>query len=311
MSSSPCGLFSLGDLDAAHVWRIVDRACELFREPDVHSRPLAGKVVGVWFTRTSTRTRTAFTVGTVRLGGSPVTFGPGDLQVDTGESLEDTGRILGSMLDALVARTAGPLEELRQLSRVGGLPVVNAMAVEEHPSQALCDLATLALHRRDLAGLRFLYVGEGNNTASALAHALALVPGCEATFVAPPGYGLCDGALATARRRATLHGARLTQVHSTDELPDRVDVVYTTRCQTTGTTKADPAWREVFRPFYVDESFMERWPEAIFMHDLPAHRGDEVAGAVLDGPRSVAWTQAQMKLTSAMAIMESVCRDGG
>jgi ornithine carbamoyltransferase len=89
-----------------------------------------------------------------------------------------------------------------------------------------------------------------------------------------------------------------------DELPSNVDIVYTTRWQTTGTAKADPDWREVFRPFHVSEELMTRWPAALFMHDLPAHRGDEVSGKVLDGQRSIAWSQAAMKLASAMAILE-------
>ncbi|SEG13362.1 ornithine carbamoyltransferase [Thermomonospora echinospora] len=289
------GLFSLGDVDEATVRHLVERSVALYRRPDLHDVPLAGRFVGILFTRTSTRTRTAFTVGTARLGGTPIAFGPQDLQTNTGESLEDTGRIFGAMLDALVARTAGPVHELRELSRAGCLPVLNAMAAEEHPTQGICDLATLLLHRGDLSGIRVLYVGEGNNTATALAQGLAHIPEVSITFYTPPGYGLPPG-LAS--------GGAITETHSAEELPAEVDVVYTTRWQTTGTSKAAASWRETFRPFYVDEAFLDRWPNALFMHDLPAHRGEEVAGAVLDGPRSIAWSQARMKLASAMATLE-------
>jgi ornithine carbamoyltransferase/carbamoyltransferase len=284
--------------------RLTARSVELFRDNRAHDRPLDGRVVGVLFIKTSTRTRTAFTVGAIRLGAAPVTFGPGDLQLNTGETLGDTGRVLGSMLDTLVARTAGPLDELRELSRQGRLPVINAMATQEHPSQGVCDLATLMLVFGDLTGIRLLYVGEGNNTAVALAHGLAAVPGARVTFATPAGYGLPEDELKAATRRADAVGAAVEQIHDLALTPQDVDVVYTTRWQTTGTSKSDPAWREAFRPFYVDHTLLDRWPHASFMHDLPAHRGDEVAGGVLDGPRSLAWTQAAMKLASAMAILE-------
>ncbi|MEU1627622.1 ornithine carbamoyltransferase [Streptomyces sp. NPDC020096] len=300
------GLFSLADLEPATVTRLAARSTELFDDREAHDRPLSDHVIGVLFTRTSTRTRTAFTVGTVRLGGTPVTYGPDDLQLNTGESLPDTGRVLGAMLDTLVARTAGPLTELRVLSQYGQLPTVNAMATEEHPTQGICDLATLLLRFGDLSGVRLLYVGEGNNTAVALAHGLSAVPGARITFACPRGYGLPDEELARAAKRAAWSGAHLDQLHDLDHLPHEVDVVYTTRWQTTGTTKQDPAWREAFRPFHVNQAFVNRWPDAWFMHDLPAHRGDEVSPAVLDGPRSLAWTQAAMKLPSAMAVLEWV-----
>jgi ornithine carbamoyltransferase/carbamoyltransferase len=298
------GLFSLADLPVETVARLADRAVEFHRDPAAHARPLTGATVGVLFTEPSTRTRTAFTVAALRLGATPVTYGPGDLQLSTGETVADTGRVFGTMLDGLVARTAGPLQELRRLSRHGHLPVVNAMAAEEHPSQGLCDLGTLRLCLGDLRGLRLLYVGEGNNTATALALALSGIPGCEATFACPPGYGIPEEPLTAARKRAAQAGALVHLRDTADDLPTGVDVVYTTRWQTTGTSKPDPSWRERFRPFHVDEEFMTRRPGALFLHDLPAHRGDEVTGAVLDGPRSVAWTQASMKLSSAMAVLE-------
>jgi ornithine carbamoyltransferase len=299
------GLFSLAELTDREIASLTARSVELFRDPAAHRRPLDGAVVGVLFTRTSTRTRTAFTVAAVRLGGTPVAYGPHDLQLNTGESVRDTGRVLGSMLDLLVARTAGPVEEMKDLSRYGGgVPVVNAMSAQEHPTQGLCDLATLALTRGDLTGVRVLYVGEGNNTAVALAHGLATVPGAHLVCAVPRGYGLPQAEWRAAVARAARTGAVVEQIDDLASAPPRIDVVYTTRRQTTGTAKPDPDWREAFRPFYVDDALMRRFPGACFLHDLPAHRGDEVSGSVLDGPRSLAWTQAAMKLPSAMAALE-------
>lgn len=298
------GLYSLAELDGTRIAALTARSAALFRDPAAHDRPLTGRAVGILFTKTSTRTRAAFTVGALRLGGSPVSFGPQDLQLNTGESIPDTGRVLGSMLDLLAARTAGPVHELRELSRHGHLPVINAMSTEEHPTQGVCDLATLALAYGDLAGIRVLYVGEGNNTAVALAHGLATVPGARLVCATPGGYGLPERELSRAVRRAAAVGAVIEEIHDPQAAPADVDVVYTTRWQTTGSTKPDPGWREAFRPFHVGPRFMARFGNAAFMHDLPAHRGDEVAGAVLDGHRSLAWTQAAMKLYSAMAVLE-------
>ncbi|KAB1162086.1 ornithine carbamoyltransferase [Micromonospora sp. AMSO12t] len=307
------GLFSLDDLSDDTYHRLVRRSYELFSDPSDHRSPLSGAIVGTLFTKTSTRTRTAFTTAVLRLGGHVISYGPNDLQLATGESVADTGRVLGGMLDGLVARTAGPMAQLRELSRVGTLGVVNAMAVEEHPTQAICDVATLALLAgpgRRLDGLRLLYVGEGNNTATALALALARLPGSRTTFATPAGYGLPPGYLEAARRRGWTTGARVEEVHDLADVTGDFDVVYTTRWQTTGTAKQDPHWREAFRPFHVDAALLRRWPSSVFMHDLPAHRGEEVESSVLDGPRSIAWTQARMKLSSAMAVMEWLFSSG-
>ena len=298
------GLLRIGDLSDDALARLVARSCDLFANPADHASPLAGKVVGILFTQTSTRTRTAFTVGTVRLGGTPISYGRDDLQTNTGETLADTGAILASMLDALVVRTAAPTRDLESLSGRSRIPVINAMAREEHPTQAISDLATLTLRFGELNGLRLLYVGEGNNTATALAAALSRVRGCQATFMTPPGYGLPEQTAAAARQAAETAGATITETHNIDAAPASVDVVYTTRWNTTGTTKPDEEWRELFRPYYIDGSFMKRWPKAVFMHDLPAHRGEEVSAEVLDGPVSIAWQQAAMKLPSAMAVLE-------
>lgn len=298
------GLFSLAEIDDAALSRLVHRSVALSVDSQDHVRPLAERIIGLLFMRTSTRTRTAFTAAAVRLGGTPLAFGPADLQTNTGESIQDTGRVLGAMLDAIVIRTAGPVQEMRDLSCWGRVPVVNAMSAEEHPTQGICDLATMQLQFGALDGLSLLYIGEGNSTATALAHGLARMPGAQTTFVTPAGFGLPTQVALTASACARRHGGSLTELSSMAELPTDVDVVYTSRWQTTGSTKADAGWREAFRPFHVDDALMRRWPAAWFLHDLPAHRGEEVSGSVLDGPRSLAWTQATMKLSSAMAVLE-------
>lgn len=298
------GLISLDELTSADLMRLTDRSVELFHDRRAHDRPLRGHVAGMMFLQTSTRTRTAFQTGAVRLGADIVAFGPHDLQLNTGESIGDTGRIFGSMLDLLVVRTNGSSSLLGGLSDSGALPVINAMSAEEHPTQGVNDLASMRLQFGDLTGLRVLYVGEGNNSAVALAKVLSHVSGCHVTFWTPPGYGLDDDLIKVCDQRAALTGGRVEQISDSEAIPTEIDLVYTTRWQTTGTAKSDPCWREKFRPFYIDEPLLKRWPDALVMHDLPAHRGEEISGEVLDGPRSIAWRQAQMKATSAMAVLE-------
>lgn len=296
-------LISLRDLSDDDIAAIVQRGTEIAAAPRAAGRALDGHVVGIWFTRTSTRTRTSFSVGALRQGAQVVAYGPEDLQVSTGETLEDTGRVMAGMLDALVARTAGPPAQLRALA-AHGLPVINAMSADEHPTQALADLTTLALHFGTVDGLRLLYVGEGNNTAAALALALPRFRGVDLEIRTPPGYGLDPAVLAEATASAARTGSRIRERHDMAQLPADVDVVYTTRWQTTGTSKPDPGWRDTFEPFRVDEAVLAGHPKALFLHDLPAHRGEEVSAGVLDGPASIAFVQAGHKLHSAMAVLQ-------
>lgn len=300
-------LISLDDLSATALANIVERGAELARRAakgtGVEGLSLAGKVVGVYFRKTSTRTRTAFSSGALRLGAGIIGYGPNDLQLETGESTEDTGRVFSKMLDVLVARTAGDPAEMRAWAGQSRMAVVNAMSAEEHPTQALADLTTLTLQFGSVDGLRLVYVGEGNNTAVALALGLARFRDVKLELRTPAGYGVPSAVLEHARATAA-GGTVIDERHDLDDLPQDVDVVYTTRWQTTGSSKPDPNWRAVFTPFQVTTELMDTCPKAVFMHDLPAHRGEEVTGAVLDGPASIAFGQAENKLHSAMAVLE-------
>ncbi|KWT63844.1 ornithine carbamoyltransferase [Streptomyces albus subsp. albus] len=296
-------VISLRDLTNADIDRIVQRGVEFATGPAPRDEPLRGRVIGVYFSKTSTRTRTSFVTGALRLGARVITYGPDDLQLNTGESLDDTARILGGMLDGLVIRTAGDPAEMRAFAEHCPA-VVNAMSADEHPTQALADLTVLRHRFGTVNGMRLLYVGEGNNTAAALALALPRFSGVEIEFRTPKGYGLAPEVLAEARRLASRYGNRVTERHDMEHLPVALDVVYTTRWNTTGTSKADPEWRRDFAPFQVNSAVLERYPGALFLHDLPAHRGEEVTAEVLDGPASIAFEQAQFKRHSAMAVLE-------
>jgi ornithine carbamoyltransferase len=306
-------LISLDDLTDADLDFIVRRGADYFARRNTGANgaglPLAGDVVGVYFRLTSTRTRTAFWAAALRLGAQVVAFGPNDLQTNTGETVEDTGAVLSQMLDSIVARTGGEMAELRGWAAQHRMSVVNAMTVGEHPTQALADLTTMYRHFGRLGGLRVLYIGEGNNTAAALALALSRIPGVALDVRAPPGYGLPSEVKARALGHAARYGMELVENHHMLNLPTGVDVIYTTRWQTTGTRKNDPNWRQAFVPFQVTKALWEQNPEAVFMHDLPAHRGREVTAEVIDGPLSIVFDQAENKMHSAMAVLEW-CRHG-
>ncbi|GAA3892977.1 ornithine carbamoyltransferase [Streptomyces lacrimifluminis] len=297
-------LISIDDLDDADLYALVTRGAEFSAGTAGRPAPLADDVVGVYFRKTSTRTRTAFSSGALRLGARIIAYGPGDLQLNTGETSEDTGRVMSGMLDVIVARTAGDPAELRAWAAQERMAVINAMSADEHPTQALTDLTTLHRQFGRVEGLRVLYVGEGNNTASALCLALTRFPGVEFELRTPPGYGLAPYYRERAGEQAARYGAVFRECHDMTDLPVGLDVVYTTRWQTTGTSKPDPDWRAVFAPFQVTEALWEAGPKAVFMHDLPAHRGDEVTAEVLDGPASIAFQQAENKMHSAMAVLE-------
>lgn len=296
-------LLSVSDIADEDIAWIVERG-RLHAQSSEPVESLSGSIVGIYFTKPSTRTRTAFTTAALRLGARVVTYDSEDLQVATGETLEDTGRVLARMLDALVVRTAEESAGMRALALQGEMPVINAMNADEHPTQALSDLTFLAMRFGSVAGLRMMYVGEGNNTAVALCRALARFEDVTIHLRTPRGYGLPAAALESVKGIAARTGAQVDEQHDIDALPSDLDVVYTTQWQTTGTVKANPLWREEFEDFRVTPSLMERYPDAIFMHDLPAHRGEEVAPSVIDGASSVVFDQAGCKLHSAMAVLE-------
>ena len=299
-------MLSLADLGASELARLVDRSIKFAAARGAGPKPLTDKVVGIYFRKPSTRTRSSFTVGAMKLGARTIAYGPEDLQLVTGETIEDTARVLSSYLDALVIRTNGSIAEMRALADQSEMAVINAMSENEHPTQAIADLATIKERFGRLADIHVLYLGEGNNTATALALAVAQTPGMKVTFVTPEGYGLSEPFLEQARQLADRYGAMIRHRHSMDEPPRNVDAVYTTRWQTMGEPHADTNWRERFWPYSVTPGVMAEVskPGTVFLHDLPAVRGEDVDSSVLDGPQSLAWRQARHKMFGAMAVLE-------
>ncbi|HKG20383.1 MAG TPA: ornithine carbamoyltransferase [Blastocatellia bacterium] len=296
---------SISDLQPEDLSRLIDDSLAIARSGSP-ARPLEGKIVGIFFRCSSTRTRTAFSVGALKLGAQTMHYGPNDLQIVTGESIHDTGKVLSGYLDALVLRSNGERAEMEALADQSEMSVINAMSEDEHPTQAIADLVTIKEAMGRLDDIHVLYVGEGNNTTSALALAMSKLRGMQLTVVTPQGYGLPDDFMHRVIDQGRRNGTVITQTHDLTSLPRSVDVVYTTRWQTMGVPKEDLNWREKFEPYRVTPAFMAEVSKragTIFLHDLPAIRGNEVVDEVLDGPNSVAFRQAQHKLTSAMAVL--------
>jgi ornithine carbamoyltransferase len=298
---------SVSDLEPDDLAQLISRSIDIALNHGRLGEPLRDRVVGIYFHGSSTRTRTSFSVGALKLGASPISYGPNDLQLATGETISDTARVLSGFLDALVIRTNGPDSEMKEFANQDRMAVINAMSETEHPTQAIADLATIREEFGRLEGIHILYLGDGNNTTASLALAVARIPSMRLTLVTPEGYGLPQQLLESAALDALLSGSVIEQHHRIDRLPDDVDVVYTTRWQTMGVPKPDPHWRSKFEPFTVTPDLMaavSRGPSTIFLHDLPAVRGADVLDQVLDGPQSRAFRQARNKLNSAMAVLE-------
>ncbi len=300
-------LLSIADLESETLLSMVENAVSIAEGRFLQGRPLTDRVVGIYFRKTSTRTRTSFTVGAMKLGAQVIAYGPNDLQIVTGETFPDTARVLANYLDALVIRTNESIEEMRQLASQKRMAIVNAMSENEHPTQSLADLATLRERFGRLSGLHLLYMGEGNNSASAISLAVARVPGMRLTLVTPEGYGLPASLIEKVQATAADHGSEIEQHHDIGHLPKEVDAVYTTRWLTMGVQKKDSDWIDRFRPYAVKPDIMAKVSKkdgsTVFLHDLPAMRGYEVVDEVLDGPQSIAFRQAYHKMTSAMAVL--------
>ena len=301
-------VLSLMDFEPEAVSHLVTLASDYWKRPEAFRSALAEQIIGILFTGPSTRTRTSFHSAALRLGANVIAYGKDELQTSTGETILDTGRVLSQFLDALVVRANGPIETLRKLASAGDMSVINAMSSCEHPTQVVGDMVTILEHRGSLSGAHILYIGDGNNTASALAYMCASLPDMSLTLLCPEGYELPDAVINRAKIRAEKVGACIRTSTDINEIPRDVDAVYTTRWETMGVPRTDDGWRDAFLPFKVDSALMSKVQQksgksVFLMHDLPAIRGLDIASDVLDGPQSIAFRQAFPKGTGAAASL--------
>lgn len=293
---------TISDLDRDELLRLLDRAAELkaLRGTPESPQPLRGKSIAVVFEKASTRTRLSFEVGIHELGAQPVTLNSKDTQLGRGEPIEDTARMLSRYVHGVVYRTFGH-ERLEALARYATIPVVNGLSDEFHPVQLLADLMTIRQNfGPSLDDVRVAWVGDGNNMAHSWI-ASAAVAGFDLVLACPPGYQPNEQVLADARAR----GARVQLVDRPEEALEGVRVVATDVWASMG-QEAEAADRQrAFSAFIVDDAAMKRADtDAIFLHCLPAHRGEEVSASVIDGQQSRVWDEAENRLHTQKALLE-------
>jgi ornithine carbamoyltransferase len=304
----PRSLLRIADLGAADVAHLVDRAASYKREPRQQRDLLAGDSVVLFFAKPSTRTRISFETAVQRLGGHPIVVGPDTLQMGRGETVEDTARVISRFARVFVARTFAD-EDLARFDRAASIPVINALTDGHHPCQAIADLLTVQERFGTIAGRTITYVGAGNNVTHSLMEAAALA-GAHVHVATPPSLEPSAEVVAAARQLAAARGTRVALFHDAAEAVAGADVVYTDTWLSMGEPEEQRASRvAMLAPYQVNEALMARaHAGAIFLHCLPAHRGEEVTDAVADGPASLIFDQAENRLHTSLAILEAVLK---
>ncbi len=282
------------ELGAFELSKLLDRALELKagRRERVGADALAGRSVALIFEKPSTRTRISFEVGVAELGGSPVVLRGDEMQLSRGESVADTARVLSRFVDAIVVRS-GSHEAVAELAAAAEVPVVNGLTPLHHPCQALADLLTLRERFGDLAGQRLAYVGDGNNVARSLA-VLGELAGVEVVVAAPSGYQLEQG-----------HEAKLTD--DPRAAASGANALYTDVWVSMGDEAEADRRRADLAPFRLDGDLLAAAKdEAIVLHCLPAHPGEEITAEVLYSDASAVWDQAENRLHAQKALLETL-----
>lgn len=299
-------LLAVADLSHSDLAAILASARDYKRDPHRSPRLLRGESVTLYFNKPSTRTRLSFETAVHRLGGLPIVVGPNDLQMGRGETIEDTARVVSRYSRVFVTRTYQDAE-IRRFSRAASIPVINALTNGHHPCQALADMLTLEEEFGAIRGLTVAYVGAGNNVTHSLMEACAL-GGAHCRIGAPPDLGPEPQILARARAMAAHTGGSVEVFEDPVGAVAGADAVYTDTWHSMGDPEDEREARSrVLAPYRVDEALMARAaPRAIFLHCLPAHRGEEVTDEVADSPASRIFRQAENKLHTSMAILDAL-----
>ncbi len=271
---------------------------------------LRGKTVALVFEKPSTRTRVSFQVGVHELGGHPLPLSAAELQLGRGETIADTGAVLSRFCHGVVVRTFGQ-DRLDELAASSSVPVVNALTDLEHPCQALADLQTFREEFGALAGRSLAYIGDGNNVANSLLVAGAMA-GMSVRVGHPEGYAPDPDIVARAERLAAASGGEILVTTDPAEAADGADAVYGDVWTSMGQEAENELRLGLFTDYRIDAAMMAHaGPDAIFLHCLPAHRGEEVTAEVIDGPRSRVFDQAENRLHAQKALLSLLLRDQG
>ena len=289
---------SLLDLSPAELKALLARAIELkqLQRDGVPHAVFPNKVLGMVFEKASTRTRVSFEAGMAQFGGHAIFLSPRDTQLGRGEPIEDTAKVLSSMVDIIMLRTHAH-EIAECFAAHSSVPVINGLTEFNHPCQLLADMQTYLEARGDIAGRRVAWIGDGNNMCNSYINAAAQL-GFELVVAAPAGYEPDSTLVARFAHCVSV-------VHDPLEAARGADLITTDVWTSMGQEDEQQRRMDAFKGFIVDERLMSvAAPDAIFLHCLPAHRGEEVAAEVIDGPQSVVWQQAENRLHAQKALIE-------
>jgi ornithine carbamoyltransferase len=299
----------VADFSGAELERVLDLADELKelqkRREEHHLLP--GRALGMIFQKPSTRTRVSFEVGIAQLGGTGLYLSAGDLQLGRGETLKDTATVLSRYLDAIMIRTAHQ-HDVEELARHATIPIINGLTDSSHPCQALADLMTIRERLGRLEGVTVVYLGDGNNVCASLMVAAAKL-GMNFRAATPKGYEPSEEAVAVARETAGETGATIELLHDPRAAATGADVLYTDVWTSMGQEEERDRRLNDLAGFGIDEELVRlAGADAIVLHCLPAHYGEEITEDVLYGPQSGVWDQAENRLHAQKALMALVIR---
>jgi ornithine carbamoyltransferase len=287
---------AIPDYSRAELLALFDLA-ERMRKGDYFEKPLTGKTLAMIFMKSSTRTRVSFEVGALQLGGHALFLSSRDVQLGRGEPIPDTARVLSRYVDGIMIRTFAHAE-VEELAKFASVPVINGLTDLLHPCQVLADLLTVRQYLGTTDGRKVAWIGDGNNMANSWINA-AYRLGFDLTLACPEGY---DPDKTILERAQSVANVRL--VRDPQEAVEGADVVNTDVWASMGQEEEQAIREKAFKGYIVDDALMSRaQQDAIFMHCLPAHRGEEVSASVIDGPQSVVWDEAENRLHVQKAIM--------
>lgn len=297
-------LLTLHEFTPGEVAEILDLAANLKeKQKNGKSHPyLQGKTLGMIFQKSSTRTRVSFEVAMYQLGGYGLFLSANDMQLGRGESVSDTAKVLSRYLDGILIRTYAQ-SDVEDLARHATIPVINGLTDLHHPCQILADLQTIKEKKGNLAGLKLAWVGDGNNVCHSLLIGCAKV-GMHISVATPEGYRPDEKIVNLAQEDAMLTGSRVEVISDPVEAVTGADVIVTDVWASMGQEAEQEQRAVVFAPYQVNEKLAAHArPDYIFLHCLPAHRGEEVTAEIIDGPHSVVWDEAENRLHAQKAIL--------
>lgn len=310
MSFKGRDFLSLNDFTTEEIYQILDLADELKKKQKngEEHHILKGKTLGMIFEKSSTRTRVSFEVGMYQLGGAALFLSNRDLQIGRGEPIRDTARVLSRYLDGIMIRTFEPAK-VQELADYADIPIINALTDEEHPCQVLADLQTIREHKGDLKGLKMVYIGDGNNMVHSLMHGCAKV-GMDISVATPAGYEPMAKMVEQARSAAEAFGSKVEITEDILAAAKDADVIYTDVWASMGQEDEAEKRQKAFKDYQVNAAVMAvAKPDAIVLHCLPAHRGEEITEEVLESKNSVIFDEAENRLHAQKAVMALVMAD--